>query len=424
MFVHTADLHIGSFSGKPLSDASIKAFEEVTSHVLESGSRYLVVSGDFFERPRFENYSVVSRVARALRDLRDRGVKVVCVPGSHDTSVRGNDMVHLLREAGLIHLPTHEESREGLVLNPLELGDYVFYGIPGLRNGLEAKFLSEGRVIFRGLESVAKPVILLAHTAVKFYGYDPSDYSYRYGRVFLSGDGWLRELPDRVKYVALGHIHYPVPLLDEVKVRAAYPGAVVGRDRSDLYETYTLKRNGRMRRFLEVDVGGEAPVVRSVWRDFGVDVVYERLALGDMKELVNYVRSLAKDMRGVFKVLLIDVTNVKPDKLGQLIYEANRLDQELREDGSTLMLKPELVSGSGTLQIDTSLRGEVLELIERSIVEEATKKLGSTLTPDKLLKLIELLSRRKPEGVNEDEFYESLYKEIMELLEGMFGEWG
>ncbi|MEM2021027.1 MAG: DNA repair exonuclease [Zestosphaera sp.] len=422
MLVHTADLHVGSFSGKPLSDASVKAFEEISRHTLESGSRYLVISGDLFERPRFENYSVVNRVARTLRDLRDRGVKVVCVPGSHDTSVRGNDLIHLLREAGLIHLPTHEESREGLTLNPLELGDYVFYGIPGLRNGLEAKFLSEGRVVFRGLESVVKPVILLAHTGVKFYGYDPSDYSYRYGRMFLSGDGWLRELPNRVRYVALGHIHYPVPLLDEGRVKAAYPGAVVGRDRSDLYETYTLKREGRMRRFLEVDVGDDVPVVRSVWSDFGVDVVYERLVLGDVRDLTNHVRALAKDIRGAFKALLIDITNVKPDKLGQLMYEASKLDQELRGHGTTLMLKPELVSESGALSIDTSLSGDVLELIERSVVEEAAKKLSSTLTPERLLKLIELLSKRKPEGVNEDEFYESLYKETRGLLEEMFSE--
>ncbi|MCC6033540.1 MAG: metallophosphoesterase [Desulfurococcaceae archaeon] len=424
MFVHTADLHIGAFSSFPLSGAPVKAFLDIAEYVRESGIKYLVISGDLFERPKLENYSLLRTVVKELRRLRDSGVHVIGVSGSHDISVKESDFVHVLRDAGLIHLTKYEEVSGGLLLEPLELGDYVFYGVPGFKRGMEARLLADGRVRFKNIDEVGKPVIVLAHTSVKFYGYDPSDFESRYGKIFITGDEWLRNLPDKVVYVALGHIHYPLPLSHEFRLRAAYAGAPVGRDKNDLRETHELKRKGFKRRFLVVEPGDGLPRVRSVWSDFGVEVVSERISFTNLSEVLNYVKRLAKDTQGDFKVLLINLTNVDPEKLGKILYETDVLKNDLRSKNVTLILNTELKTRGGAVEVEVRPGEDVIETIERSVAENLAKKLGPSATPDKVLDLINILSRKKPEGSSEDEFYEEMFKELMKVLEEVFGESG
>ncbi len=422
MLVHTADLHIGAFSEVPLSGAPLGALREIVEYVIENNVRYLVISGDLFERPKLENYSLLRHVVRELKKLRDSNVFVVSVPGSHDISVRGSDLVHILGDAGLVHLTKYEEVDDGLSLEPLELGDYVFYGVPGLKRGFEAKLLSEGKVRFRNINDLKKPVIVLAHTGVKFYGYDPSDLESRYGRVFISSDEWLRSLPDKVTYVALGHIHYPLPLSHEFRLRAAYAGAPVGRDRNDLRETYELRSRGFKRRFLVVEPDEEPPKVKSLWNDFGVEVLYERISFTDVKEVLNYVKKLSRDMHGDYKVLLIDLTNVEADKLGKLLYEADRLKTELRSSNTSLMINTELKTRGGSVEIEVKPGEGYIDAIERSVAEDLAKKLGFRVTPEKVLELISILGRKKPESSSEEEFYEEMFKELMKVMEEILSE--
>ncbi|MGC8975059.1 MAG: metallophosphoesterase family protein [Thermoprotei archaeon] len=422
MLVHTADLHIGAFSDTPLSGAHVRAFREIAEYVKEHNIKYLVISGDLFEKPKLENYSLLRPIVRELKELRERSVLVVSVPGSHDISAKESDFVHVLRDAGLIHLTSHEEFAEGLLLEPLDLGEYVFYGVPGLRKSFEAKLLSEGKVRFKDIDKVKKPVIVLAHTSVKFYGYDPSDFESRYGRIFISGDEWLRNLPDKVVYVALGHIHYPLPLSHEFRLRAAYAGAPVGRDKNDLRETYELKSRGFKRRFLVVDPGEETPKVKSLWSDFGVNVLYEKISFTEVSEVLNRIRKLSKDVHGDFKVLLVNLTNVEADKLGRLLYEVDILKTELRSKNVSLMLSTELKTKSGPIPVDIKPGEDYIEAIERSVAEDLAKKLGPAATPEKILELLNILGRRKPEGSSEDEFYNELFKELMKVMEEVFSE--
>ncbi|MEM0474370.1 MAG: DNA repair exonuclease [Zestosphaera sp.] len=422
LLVHTADLHIGAFSDSPLSGASLRAFREIVEYVKENSIKYLIISGDLFERPRLENYFFLRQVIIGLKELRDSGVFVVSVPGSHDVSVKGSDLVHILRDAGLIHLTRHEEDAEGLLLKPLELGEYVFYGVPGLKKGFEAKLLSEGRVRFDNISEVKKPVIVLAHTSVKFYGYDPSDFESRYGKIFISGDEWLRRLPDKVVYVALGHIHYPLPLSHEFRLRAAYAGAPVGRDRNDLRETHELKSRGLKRRFLVVEPSEEIPKVKSLWSDFGVEVVYERISFTDVSEVLNHIKKLSRDMQGDFKALLVDLTNVESGKLGRLLYEADILRNDLKSMNVSLMLNTELKTRGGPVEIDVRPGEDYIEAIERSVAEDLARKSGFTVTSEKILEIINILGRKKPEGTSEDEFYEELFKELMKVMEEVFSE--
>jgi len=416
LVTHTSDLHIGAFSNRPLRFADIEAFEEIANFVIENDIKYLIIAGDFFERPRIDNYELLRRVYRILRVLRDSDVFTVAVPGSHDASIRRADALTLLGEAGLVHIPYYEEMSDRLVLYPIECGDLVFYGLPGLKNNLEINYLHGHKVVFKDIDKYSdKKIILVAHTSVKFAGYDPSVYSYRYGKSVIADREVLQAIPDKIHYVALGHIHFPTPLFDEAELNIAYPGSPIGRDANDLYETLLLRRDyGKDRRFLVVDLSSERPVAKSMWRSFNIIVEYYKDYYKGYDNLVNEVKRIIRDMGEGYRVLILDIEGLKPD-------DKNKVLQTLREYEVSYKTLIHLRTSSRTLvsealSIDLSDVADIEE-IEKTAIAEAIKKLGLKIEPEKIQELISILGERKPEDVRKDDFYEALFKRIKPLLE-------
>ncbi len=416
LIVHTADLHIGAFSGRPLRFANVDAFEEIANFVIENDIKYLIVAGDFFERPRIESYELLRRIYRILRVLRDNGVFTVSVPGSHDASIRRADLLSLLGEAGLVHIPYYEENNGRLVLYPLEQGDFVFYGLPGLKNNMEIEYLRGHKVIFKDIDKYnGKKIILVAHTSVKFAGYDPSVYSYRYGKSVIADEEVLQAIPDKVDYVALGHIHFPTPLFDEAELNIAYPGSPIGRDASDLYETLLLRKEHKKdRRFLVLDLSGDKPVANSIWSSFNVVVEHYKDYYKGYESLVTEIRRIIREMSDGYRVLILDIEGLKPE-------DKNKLLQTLREYEASykilIHLRTSVINIIGeALSIDLSDVMDIEE-IEKTAVAEAIKKLGLRIEPEKILELISILGEKRPEDARKDEFYEALFIRIKPLLE-------
>ncbi len=411
--LHTADLHIGAFPNRPLKEANIDAFEKIANYAIENDIEYLVVSGDFFERPRLENYEMLRRIYRVLRRLREEKIHVVAIPGSHDSSPRGADTLTLLSEAGLVNLPRYEVV-DGLILYPLEIGDLVFYAIPGLRNSMETIYLREGKVRFKKPQDEHKSMVVLAHISVKFAGYDPSIYSSRYGRAIIENERVLSLLPGNTRYVALGHIHFPTPLFDEAEANIAYPGAPVGRDANDLEETHILRtKHGRDRRFLLVDIGDKV-FVRSIWDDFNIHVEYHRDYYKGFEDTIKDVKKILKDIPDTkYRVLILNIDSIPVDDINKLMYKLRELEAQKK---IMIHLKWKPREEVETLEFTVDELADVEE-IEKKAVSELIKKYGLNTQPEKIIELLNILGRRKPEEVSEHEFYEEIYKEIKPIME-------
>ena len=417
MIIHTSDFHIGAFSGKPLHEASLHAFEEIAEYAVNNGINHVVVSGDLFEYPRIENYRLMLRFVKTLKTLRDAGVYVVATPGSHDHSPVGSSWLNLLNEAGLIHVPRYEEL-DKLVLYPLRIGDYVFYGLPGFKNNLELAYLRGSRVMFKGIEELGEPIILIAHTSVEFAGYRPEDFASRYGKVAVGEEAVLKSIPGRISYVALGHIHFPIPLFDEAEASIAYSGAPIGRDVSDLRETLLLKEKyGRSRRFLLIDLSGKRAKLRSVWRDFGVSVEEYSTTFTDIATVVNEVKAKLRDMSGDYRVLLLRVDGIGASETAKLLNEVRSLEKRFN---TAVYVWSKTVDEASGIALDLGIVGDIEELEERAI-REAAKRLGLHVEPEKLMRLISLLGRRRPEGSRREDFYTTLFNELKPLLEEIVG---
>jgi len=130
-FVHVADLHLGyeQYNLAVRREDFDRAFREVVDRTIELKPSFMVVAGDIFHQARPSNVTLESAVRNFTR-LRDAGIPVLAVDGSHDAApnVLTGTILFPLDSAGLIHyLPRH---RGACWSND----DCYVYGIPNYRS--------------------------------------------------------------------------------------------------------------------------------------------------------------------------------------------------------------------------------------------------------------------------------------------------
>lgn len=412
MFIHTSDIHIGAFAGTPIKGLTVDSFREIANFAIENGFRYLVIAGDLFEEPRIESYEAIINVLTILRELRDKGVKVICGLGSHDHTITRRDLMSVLEASGLVYVPKFVVEDSKLVLHPLDVGDYVFYALPGLRNNNELEYLLNGRVVFKHIENVNKPVVAIMHTSLEFEGFSPPEYSSRYGKIVLVKNIYDKIPISKIRYLALGHIHFPIPLMNEFRSKAAYPGAPVGRDVNDLRETVLLRKKfGVNRRFLIVDVNQDPPSVKSIWSNFNFNVEEFEIKFIDQKSFLTEVKSRINNLgREGYKALLINLTELPTGAQNEVTKVLVNLSREF----NVFIHFRSLSEGSfEKIVLNLDLTSNLKDL-EKEAVEKFVKKKAPGLDVNRFLELMDKLSGSY-EGRKED-YYRDLFKEIEPLL--------
>src|SRR3989339_1081014 len=100
-FAHLADCHIGSWRDPKLRDVSTKAFIRAIDICIERNVDFILISGDLFNTslPAIDN---LKQVVIKLKELKDNGISVYAIAGSHDFSPSGKTMLDVLEGAGLL----------------------------------------------------------------------------------------------------------------------------------------------------------------------------------------------------------------------------------------------------------------------------------------------------------------------------------
>ncbi len=377
VLLHTADIHVGAFSSHTqFQGVGINALRRVVDYALDVDAEVVIIAGDLLHLPRLGSVKLLNDVIAELRRLSEAGIPVVGVRGSHDTSPTLHDHLATLERAGLIHVTRYRFEWNVLVLEPLVLGDRVFYGIPGLKNGAETEFIRGRRVRFIPPEGVeGGKIIVLAHTHVSFPGYNPADYAKRYGAGERLVPGILEKvLPKGTAYVALGHIHYPLPPSRVFKGRVAYPGAPVGSTVDDLRETLDLRRRGYDRRVLVVDDSKDPPEITSMYDSFDVAVEELPVRWVDEAQLIRDVRRVAEGLDAKYKAILLTTEEISRDSIGDFIRAASA--------AATLtgaLVTYRIARGEDIdvfAEIQALLSGTDREHLERKAIEEFVRREG------------------------------------------------
>jgi DNA repair exonuclease SbcCD nuclease subunit len=111
-FVHVADLHLGyaQYNLDARREDFNRAFKEVVDKTIELKPDFMLIAGDLFQQARPSNVTLESAINN-FRRLKDAGITVLAVDGSHDSApnVVTGTILKPLDSAGLVYyLPRHE----------------------------------------------------------------------------------------------------------------------------------------------------------------------------------------------------------------------------------------------------------------------------------------------------------------------------
>ncbi len=227
-FLHTSDWHVGrAIRGRSRTEEFAAALEEVVAIAVDENVDVVLLAGDVYEH-RAPSPEADALVFDAFLRLRDAGIRVVAIPGNHDSALRMEALGRLLRPIGVEVAPRiRPPSGGGIVEVPSRDGTQVadvacIPFVPERRFGDAAALFDAGETWY---QSYAQGMgdLLGAMTA----GFTPGRVQIVLGHLFTDGvlvtpGGGERELtigiayavppsrlPGTVSYVALGHVHMP-----------------------------------------------------------------------------------------------------------------------------------------------------------------------------------------------------------------------
>jgi len=236
--IHAADIHLGRrrLEGRLPDSDFADAFNFIADQAIAEKADAFLLAGDLFDRPQVEP-AHLRQAEEALTKLKRAGVPVLAITGNHDkafiNSLEQTWLEYLADDELLILLATCF-GVDGPVLEPwskqTRRGSWI--DLDGLRftgaGYLGAATPHKVRQIAERLPT-DRPHVLLLHAG--------PDYFVGEGGGFSSED--LRQIRERVCYLALGHIHKPL-LFDGW---ACNPGSP---ENCDLQEShYDLDKSGQ-----------------------------------------------------------------------------------------------------------------------------------------------------------------------------------
>ena len=110
-----ADVHIGAHEdNKRLSELEIEAFNESIDTCVKEGVKFIIIAGDFFDKPVPE-LGQVKNIIKKLIKLVELNIPVYVIYGSHDYSPGQDSMIDLLEAAKLIIKIYNSKSVDGRI---------------------------------------------------------------------------------------------------------------------------------------------------------------------------------------------------------------------------------------------------------------------------------------------------------------------
>jgi DNA repair exonuclease SbcCD nuclease subunit len=198
-FVHAADLHLGysQYGLEVRREDFERAFQELVDKTIELKPDFMIIAGDLFHHARPSNVTLENAI-RCFSRLRDNGISVLVVDGSHDTAPNAitGSILNPLDSAGLIYyLPRHE----GACWRKNDCC-YV-YGVPNYRTRRKTEellptFMEQNKP----MPDPSLFSVFVFHMALDLPSVKPP---------FMEAEAPPELIPEGFNYYAAGHVHKP-----------------------------------------------------------------------------------------------------------------------------------------------------------------------------------------------------------------------
>lgn len=214
-FAHLGDCHLGGWRQPELKELNFKSFQYAIAECIKERVDFILIAGDLFDSA-YPPIDILKDTFREFRRLKEAGIPVFLIAGSHDYSAAGKTFIDVLEKAGFCkNVSIFEERNDKIILQPTIYKNFAIYGYPGKKSGLEVDEIERIKL----QESPGLFQILMLHTAVRD----------AVGTLPIKAVNH-ENLP-KVDYIALSHLH-----IIYQKEKRAYSGPIFPNNISELEE--------------------------------------------------------------------------------------------------------------------------------------------------------------------------------------------
>ena len=228
-FLHLADLHLGKriHGYDLLEDQRHFLFRVALKTCEEKDTSILLLSGDIFDQSA-PSGDAMSLLDDFLSECADRGIRVLMIPGNHDSPERLSYASAFFAKRGIYIVSDPAQAKKPIMID----GD-AFFLIPFLRQAdlfrlgepcsRENDFATNFALFLDSLPLIqgGHNIVLAHQTVLDVEGHEPTRSDSELPSIGTSANLPLKPFM-RFDYVALGHIHNKYPILSE---RIRYAGA-------------------------------------------------------------------------------------------------------------------------------------------------------------------------------------------------------
>lgn len=223
-FAHIADCHLGGWRDERLKNIGHESFLLAMKECVERSVDFVLIAGDLFNTavPSIDSIKVA---AQGLKKVKDAGIPIYVITGSHDHSPSGKTMVDVLEEAGLLeNVMKVKDGVLSLTIDPKT--NVKMAGIYGRKVGLEKEDYQS--IDMSAIEKEEGFKIFLFHTAIDEF--KPEVLKHVECQSY-------EELPKGFNYYAGGHVHYILQKpINSNQSLLVYPGATYPNNFKELEE--------------------------------------------------------------------------------------------------------------------------------------------------------------------------------------------
>jgi len=234
-FAHLADCHIGANRGPVLEKLELAAFSKAMDICMKENVDFVLISGDLFHA-NLPDMHVVNEAVKKMKEVKDAGILLYVIYGSHDYSPNGTSIIDILDSTGLIKRVVKGENVDGklrLAVFTDQKTKAKLVGISGRKAGLEKNYFE---ILDREcLEKEQGFKIFAFHSAI-------SELKPEFLAQMESIPVSL--LPKGFDYYASGHVHKRTESRLPGYERVVFPGALFGGYSRDLEDSAKGEKRG------------------------------------------------------------------------------------------------------------------------------------------------------------------------------------
>ncbi len=385
-FAHLADCHLGSWRQKELQELNFKSFQKALEICIQEKVDFILIAGDLFDSA-YPPIEILKQTFAEFRKIKEAGIPVFIIAGSHDFSTSGKTFLDVLEKAGFCKNVENAEIQEDgrIKLTPHIHKGVAIFGYGGKKSGMEIEDLR--KVYF---DSVYPLTIFMVHTTIKDVVRDVPMDSIEKTKLPLAD------------YYAMGHVHQVFE--KEESSLYVYPGPIFPNNFQELAD---LKCGS----FEIVEMESGKIKARNVKIPLK-EVVYLELEIDNGFTATDKIINEIDKLNLNDKIFLLKLTGViKQGKTGDIRF--NEIENFVKKKNAFAFLRS--ISSLKVKESEFEIETEDMENAEEKIIEKYSEE-----NPSKFNKFIPQLISALEMEKNEDEkliiFENRLIEELKKAL--------